>query len=295
MADHPTRGGGADAPPPLVSAAWLAMQLGRGDLLVLDIRSAVDGGGREAYEAAHVPGAVHSDYGKDGWRAARGPAAGALPEPAALAALFGRLGLEPRHHVVIVPAGVSAGDFSAAARVYWTLKVAGHARLSILDGGFAAWRADGSRPVESGPSPDRAATRYPVALRPQLQAEVARVEAAVAHSSETLLDGRSEAHFEGREKSPQAARPGRLPGAIHLDHALAYDGTRNGLRQREELERLFAAVPAGPVISYCNTGHLASTNWFVLSEVLRRPDVSLYDGSMSEWTADERRPVATGA
>jgi thiosulfate/3-mercaptopyruvate sulfurtransferase len=32
----------------------------------------------------------------------------------------------------------------------------------------------------------------------------------------------------------------------------------------------------------------------VLSELLGRPDVRLYDGSMSEWTQDEARPVETG-
>ena len=46
------------------------------------------------------------------------------------------------------------------------------------------------------------------------------------------------------------------------------------------------------MVSYCNTGHWAATAWFVLSVVLGRPDVRLYDGSMVEWTADARRPVA---
>jgi thiosulfate/3-mercaptopyruvate sulfurtransferase len=50
---------------PLVSPQWLAAHL-RSGTLVLDIRSAVDGGGAAAYEAAHVPGAVHTDYAKDG-------------------------------------------------------------------------------------------------------------------------------------------------------------------------------------------------------------------------------------
>jgi thiosulfate/3-mercaptopyruvate sulfurtransferase len=45
------------------------------------------------------------------------------------------------------------------------------------------------------------------------------------------------------------------------------------------------------VTSYCNTGHWAATDWFVLSEVLGRADVKLYAGSMVEWTADARRPV----
>ncbi len=53
-------------------------------------------------------------------------------------------------------------------------------------------------------------------------------------------------------------------------------------------------MPKGEAISYCNTGHSAAGDWFVLSEVLGRPDVKLYDGSMSEWTQDPERPVETG-
>lgn len=53
-------------------------------------------------------------------------------------------------------------------------------------------------------------------------------------------------------------------------------------------------MPQGPVVSYCNTGHSAAANWFVLSEVLGRDEVALYDGSMTDWTQDPDRPVATG-
>ena len=53
-----------------------------------------------------------------------------------------------------------------------------------------------------------------------------------------------------------------------------------------------AQVPAGkPVVSYCNTGHWAATDWFVLHEMLGRPQVRVYDGSMVDWSADAHRPV----
>jgi thiosulfate/3-mercaptopyruvate sulfurtransferase len=81
---------------------------------------------------------------------------------------------------------------------------------------------------------------------------------------------------------------------VQLDHVMAFDPAVMALKPKSELETLFAAVPATPVINYCNTGHQAATNWFVLSEVLGRPGVSLYDGSMSEWTEDPNRPVAAG-
>src|SRR4051812_41509394 len=135
---------------PLVSTQWLAAHRDDPQLRIVDIRSAVDGGARAAYEQAHVPGAIHTDYAKDGWRATKGMATGLLPDTATLARLIGRLGVTPSHHVVIVSAGTSAGDFSAAARVYWTFRTAGHRAVSILDGGMAAWAVDGQA-TESGP------------------------------------------------------------------------------------------------------------------------------------------------
>ena len=141
---------------------------------MLDIRSAIDGGGAEAYAKAHIPGAVHSDYDKAGWRVTRNGVPFMLPTTAELEKLIGETGIDEDNHVVIVPAGVSATDFGSAARVYWTLKVAGHPAVSILDGGFAAWQAAGY-PVESGkvtPSPKI----FTLELDERLLAELAAVE-----------------------------------------------------------------------------------------------------------------------
>jgi thiosulfate/3-mercaptopyruvate sulfurtransferase len=280
--------------PALISPDDLVARLGQPDLVVLDIRSDGYGGGRAAYDAGHIPGAVHSDYVADGWRQQKGAAAGLLPDPERLSALFGRLGIEPDHHVVVVPAGLSSGDFSVAARIFWTLRAAGHRRLSMLDGGHAGWVASG-RPVESGAPPSLQPSAYPVALEPSVRATLEEVESALRENSAVLVDSRGPKSFTGDEKSPQAARAGRLPGAVNVEGAQAYDREGNRLKGRAELERLFAPVQDGQTIPYCNTGQAAATDWFVLSEVLGRPDVKLYDGSMSEWTADPSRPVETGS
>ena len=285
--------GPASSAPPLIGADWLSAHLRDADLRVLDIRSVVDGGGREAYERAHVPGAVHTDYTKDGWRATKGMASGLLPDAGHLAALFGRLGLAPDRHIVIVGAGNGAGDFSAAARVYWTLKCARHRRLSILEGGMAAWTRDPARPTEAGGGAAPQATTYPVVLDLAWRCDLALARAAVAGGDAVLLDSRARSFFEGRDKSPQAKRAGRLPDAVHLDHVLAFDAGKQ-LRPRAELAALFGAVPDRPVVNYCNTGHQAATNWFILSEILGRRGITLYDGSMSEWTEEPDRPVAVG-
>jgi thiosulfate/3-mercaptopyruvate sulfurtransferase len=274
---------------PLISPDDLAARLRGPNLVILDLRP-----GREAFEAGHIPGAVHSDYAADGWRVTKGGAGGLLPDAAALSALFGRLGLSPDSEVAVVSAGESANDFNAAARVYWTLKVAGHQRVSLLDGGYSGWTRDGSRPVEAGPTRPRTESDYPVRIDKASRAELADVERAVERRSAALVDGRSAAAYEGREKSAQARVGGRLPGAVLADMTSAYDASANRLKPREELQRIFASVPDGEAISYCNTGHSAAGNWFALSEILGRPDVKLYDGSMTEWTQDPARPVETG-
>lgn len=274
---------------PMVSVDWLAQRLGDPELLLIDIRSTVDGGGETAYLQAHVPGAVHTDYAKHGWRATKGMASGLLPDAGFLATLFGSLGLAPSRHAIIISAGTSAGDFSAAARAYWTLKVAGHDKVSLLEGGMAAWQG---RPVEAGRHATTPAAAYPVKLRDDLRCDVEATQAAIA-DGEVILDSRSEGYFVGREKSPQAKRAGRLPTSLHLDHTRVFDPATKRLKSVPELAGLFSALPEKTIVNFCNTGHQAATNWFVLSEILHRP-AKLYDGSMSEWTEDDARPVEVG-
>jgi thiosulfate/3-mercaptopyruvate sulfurtransferase len=277
---------------PLVSPAWLNEQRSDPAIVVLDIRSAIDGGGPEAYAKGHIPGAVHSDYDKAGWRVTRNGVPFMVPTVAQLEKLIGETGIDEDSHVVIVPAGVHATDFGSAARVYWTLKAAGHDAVSILDGGLAAWTAQGY-PVETGVNPPSPKI-FTVTLNERLLAVESEVE-AVSRSGEgaTLLDARPATFFAGKVKAPAAKAYGHIPGAINLDSATFYDSATNRLRPKAELAAIASALPAGPVLSYCNTGHWASTNWFVLSELLGRSDVRLYAGSMVEWTADERRPISS--
>ena len=144
-----------DTHQPLVSPEWLAQHLHDPDLAILDVRLVAGADWRAAFEAGHIPGATFTDYAKDGWRAAKGMAVGMLPDAAALSALFGRLGLTPDRHAIVVPTGVNTGDFSAAARVYWTLKAVGHRRLSLLDGGWEGWRARQAARRDAVPGQDR--------------------------------------------------------------------------------------------------------------------------------------------
>ena len=279
----------AEPAAPLVSAQWLKEHQGDPAVVVLDVRSAIDGGGAEAYAQAHIPGAVHSDYDKAGWRVTRNGVPFMLPNTAELEKLIGETGIDEDSHVVVVPAGVSATDFGAAARVYWTLKIAGHPAVSILDGGFAAWQA-AAYPVESGK-----VTPSPRIFTVKLDERSAR-RGRSGRAQRARHARRCPPRELFRRQGEGAGLQGLWPHSRRDQSSTApafYDPVTNRLRPKEQLAKIAASLPAGPVVAYCNTGHWAATDWFVLSAVLGRPDVRLYDGSMVEWTADPHRPVAS--
>lgn len=275
---------------PLVSPAWLNAHLNDADLVVLDIRSAIDGGGEKAYAEAHIPGSVHSDYDKAGWRVTRNNVPFMVPSTAELEKLIGDIGIDEDSHVVVVPAGVNVLDFGSAARTYWTLKYAGVKNVSILDGGIAAWKQAGL-PVESGaskPSPKI----FTASIDKSILAEVPDVQTAETGNA-TLVDARPATFFAGKEKAPAAQAYGHIPGAVNVDSASFYDPQTNKLKPKAELAAVANAIPDGPAVAYCNTGHWAATDWFVLHELLGRKQARLYAGSMVEWTSNASRPVAS--
>jgi thiosulfate/3-mercaptopyruvate sulfurtransferase len=274
---------------PLVSPEWLNAHRADQNLVVLDIRSAIDGGGAQAYTAAHIPDSVHSDYDKAGWRVTRNNVPFMVPTVPELEKLIGDLGIDEVSHVVVVPAGVSVLDFGSAARTYWTLKYIGVKDVSILDGGLAAWRQAGL-PVESGakvPSPKI----FTASVDNSILALANDVEAIEGKGGASLVDARPASFFLGKEKAPASQAYGHIPGAVSLDSAKFYDQQTNRLKPKAELVSIATAVPAGPAVSYCNTGHWAATDWFVLHELLGRTETRLYAGSMVEWTGNASRPI----
>jgi thiosulfate/3-mercaptopyruvate sulfurtransferase len=170
--------------------------------------------------------------------------------------------------------------------------VFGHDNVSVLDGGYAAWRSFAPGKIETGafiaPEPGNFVARFNL----QYYIGKADVAAYAANPSQaTLVDGRNDAQFYAAAKHPKAAEAGRIPSAILMDQDKAYAAEQNRLKSRDELAEIYQGVGDKTIVSYCNTGHWAATNWFVMSEVLGKDNVKLYDGSMVEWTADSSLPL----
>lgn len=286
---------GPAAASPLVDAAWLQSRLGSKDLVVLDIRNKIDGGSREVFEAGHIPGAVYSNYLTDGWRVERDGVPGMLPPVEDLERLIGGLGIGNDRQVVIVPAGVSALDYGSATRVYWTFKVLGHDAVSILDGGYKGWAATAGRPVETGPAAPQAVA-FKADFRSDLLATKDDVQAALKDGV-ALIDNRPPEQFSGAQKHPKAVRAGTIPGSVNIPQDQFFDqnsGGFAGLTKISELWKGQKVTADSEQIAFCNTGHWASLGWFAASEILGNKKARMYDGSMTEWTADADLPVSPG-
>ena len=265
---------------PLLAPAELAARLGDPKLRIVDIRDAKSDG-KSPYEVAHIAGAQHAPYAK--WR---GPAESPdkLPTHDTLTTLIQQLGIDRSTPVVVVYEGKSSTDFGSAARVYWTLKAAGVPALSVLNGGMTAWRAAGL-PV-STEIPRVSPSRFEVRLDPRLIATRDEVAHVIENGSARLLDARPAAFFAGETRHPAAKTPGTIVGAKNISHDVWFT-TNARLLPPEDIRRVAqrnGVDTSQPTISFCNTGHWAATNWFVLSELLGQNDVKLYPESVVEWS-----------
>lgn len=279
--------------PLTVSTDWLAAGLSDPALRVVDVRWSLleRDKGRNAYLAGHVPGAVFFDVETDlSSPRGQGPGRHPLPTPEAFAATMSRAGVDAATHVV----AYDFGDGSTAARVWWLLRYFGHERVSVLDGGFARWSAEG-RPLETR-VPTYDATRFSAVPRPEMLVEADAVERELGQPRTLLVDSRARERYEGRVE-PIDPLAGHIPGAVSHPFATnvrSADDPRflEAKQLREQFERL--GVPgAERVVFYCGSGVNACQNLLAL-RLAGFEDGVLYGGSWSDWCSVPGRPYATG-
>jgi len=268
----------------ILTAAELAALLDQPDPpTLLDASFTLTGGGRAAYDSGHIPGAVFADLDRD---LCGPPGPGGrhpLPDPPDLQAALRRLGVRRDHPVVVYERGpIPTGS---AARVWWTLRYVGHEQVSVLDGGYAAWRDAGGPESHDEPAPEPG----DIVVRPGAMAAWTAADVP----GRFLIDARAPERFRG-EVEPIDAVAGHIPGAVNLPLPSTVDASGR-LRARDQLRATFEALgaPDGePVGAYCGSGITAAQTVLALHEAGYRP--ALYVGSWSDWITDESRPRATG-
>lgn len=263
---------------PVVDADWLS---DHPEAVLADVRSYTDGrSGVEAYERAHLPGAVFVDL--DRWLAAapsRALGRHPLPEPAVFAEGMREAGIGDDDTVIAYDDDSGA----IAARLVWMLRVTGHP-AALLDGGITGWLGRREQGVLR-----RSRARFTESPWPA--EHLASVEDA-ADPAVPLLDARPAERYRG-EVEPLDARPGHVPGARSLPCRENVDAKGRLLPVPELRARLTAAgADHEGWVSYCGSG-VTACHTLLVAEHLGLPTGRLYPGSWSQWAATDR-PAETG-
>ncbi|MGH9042166.1 MAG: sulfurtransferase [Acidimicrobiia bacterium] len=272
---------------PLIDARWLADHID--DVVVADVRWYLDDrSGRDAYDAGHIPGAIHVDVEHDLAAAPTRPGQGRhpLPTPDAFAATMGSLGIGDDDTVI----AYDDANGAMAARLVWMLRVTGH-EAALLDGGIAAWEG----PLEKEPGFLGRAS-FTAGSWPQRHlAGLDDVSQAAEADGPLVIDARSAARYRG-EPHDLDARAGHVPGAVSLPYSGNTDRETGRFLTPDQLRERFTAVgiDAGrDVVAYCGSGITACHDLLAL-EVAGLGPGRLFVGSWSAWCADPDRPATQG-
>jgi len=270
----------------------LARELDAPDLVIIDASWHMPDEGKDAhaeYVAEHIPGAIFFDI--DEIADTKSSLPHMLPPPEKFSSRMRSMGIGDGSRIVIYD---SAGLFSAA-RVWWTFRVMGVDDVSVLNGGLPKWKAEG-RPIESGQPIGRTTRHFTARRNLDLVRDVSDIKALLKDKSAELVDARAPERFAGTAPEPRPGlRSGHIPGAHNLPYGklLNSDGT---LKSASELERLFAEAGVDlskPVVTSCGSGVTASVLALALAQIGHRR-AAVYDGSWSEWGADQSLPIETG-
>ncbi|HSE77843.1 MAG TPA: 3-mercaptopyruvate sulfurtransferase [Alphaproteobacteria bacterium] len=279
-------------PDALISTDALAARLAEPDLVILDATFHLPTAKRDAraeYAREHIPGARFFDIDIIADRATDLPHM--LPSPGDFARAAGALGIDDDCDVVVY----DTHGISSAPRTWWMLRIFGHRRTRVLDGGLPKWKREG-RPVN-----DLASPAQPRPFTPRFDAAMVRdkanVRANIGSRREQVLDARSAGRFRGVDPEPRPGlRSGHIPGSCSLPYNLLVDPKTQTMLPADGLRARF--VEAGidltrPVITSCGSGVTACALALGL-HLLGHDRVAVYDGSWAEWGLPGDTPVETG-
>jgi thiosulfate/3-mercaptopyruvate sulfurtransferase len=268
---------GLARPEILATTEWLAENLGRVGVRILDLRWRPDGSGPDVHALGHIPGAVLVDWRADLIDEGDNGEAIHLANPDRMAELAARAGIADDTTVVVYDDTQSL----FAARAWWSLRAYGLESVRVLDGGYPEWVAEG-RDVSKARL-ETGGGRFTVRGPNRTRLTTSDVRGLLGSPDVTLIDARAPAEYLGFEGNTK--RLGHIPGAVNVPVGATSEPGRQRLRDGAALRDLLhrANVTRGRrMVCYDGSGIAAAKLAFVLT-LLGHDDVAVYDGGWAEW------------
>ena len=302
----------------IVNSTWLREQIGvNKKVRIFDCTTVLDTAarkpyavvsGRAGYEKQHIKGAEFFDiehFSKGPEEVDRdtygNPLTFMMLEPSEFLSRLGKSkGIDNDTHLILYHQATSKPVW--ATRVWWMLYASGYAgQYSVLDGGLAKWAAEGGETAEG---PDTT-TFKPTILTPQedlikknaFVGKEAVQEALAKGEGHPVIHALPKPSFDGANS--MWGKAGHISGAINVSpFAMLNADDHDTFVSNEEVQKLFAASgvteqPAS-LTTYCGAGISATIPVFLaLTQLGWDCPIQMYDGSLSEWCADESCPMVT--
>ncbi len=277
----------------LVETDWLARHLADPKVVVLDMTTHLipkpnnvlydPKPGREDFERAHIPGAQFVDIEHE-LSDHTSNLHFMLPSAAQFGNVMSHLGIGNDSFVVTY----STANHWWATRLWWMLRVFGHYRAAVLNGGFQKWHREG-RCVESGSSKPRPATPFVATYQPGHVVGKKEMLEAIGNPDICAVNALRPEQHNGTGGTSYG-RLGHISGSINIA-AVNHIGTDHCYKSIDELRQMFAPALNSPrVMTYCGGGIAATSGALVLA-MFGKHNVQVYDASLGEWAQDPNLPM----
>ncbi len=283
----------------LVETDWLQDHLDEPELRVIECTSLIpnyfepssaDGlileSGRKDWEDGHIPKSAFADFLDDLSDRSNERLMYAMPSAEQFAAAMSKLGVGEGTAVVLYDRQLNMW----ASRLWWMLRAFGFDNAAVLNGGWIKWTAEGRTVSTEAPNYPR--TQFVTKPRPELIAARDQVQAAIGNERASLVNALDPDEFAGKPPH-RYSRAGRIPSSVNVPFFTTADPETHMFARDDELKKLLDACGAtdkDEVICYCGGGIAACNTAWALTR-LGVDNVSVYDGSMTEWAADPSLPI----